>query len=176
MTRTLYNAETASEIGLLINLHRARHGHWRQTVADYRDWLVTAACGLLLWAAVVSEILWPSELSGTRLACALLAFIAALTTLPLAAAFASQSRVKRADRQIAALFASHGLRHVVDESADSALVTLADGQCVDPAPFIAAANNAEGDLYYPSDAELAAGWQPSEGHPPEVTAVDMTPA
>lgn len=176
MPRSPYNAETAAEIGLLINLHRARYQHWRQIVADYRDWLVTAACGLLLWAAVVSEIIWPSELSGTRLACALLAFIAALTTLPLVAAFASQSRVKRADRQIAALFASYGLCHVIKGASDSALVTLADGEVVDLTPFITAANSLENELYYPSDADLAAGWQPSDTHRTAAPDADMAPA
>lgn len=176
MPRSHYNAESAAEIGLLINLHRARHQHWRQIAADYRDWMVTAACGLLIWAAVVSEILWPSDLSGTRLACALLAFIAALTTLPLTTAFIGQARVKRADRQVAALFASHGLRHVIKEAPDSVLVSIADGELVDLTPFMTAAKNLEDDLYYPSDAELAAGWQPADRRRIEAPNAGMTTA
>ena len=176
MPQPLYNAETAAEIGLLINLHRARQQYWRQIVADYRDWLVTATCGLLIWAAVVSEIIWPSDLSGTRLACALLAFIAAMTTLPLAAAFAAQSRVKQADRQLAALFANYGLRHVVKGPSDSVLVKLADDEVLDLAPFMAAANNAEAEQCFPTDAELAAGWQPSGARQLDTPHAGMTTA
>lgn len=157
-----HSPEETAEIGLLVSLHRSRAHCWRQIVSDYHDWLVTAACGLLIWTAIASEILWPSDLAGTRIACALLAFIAALATLPVAAAFTSKYEVDRASQQLASLFARYGLRHVVHSPTESTLTTLDPGEpALDTTQYLAAYHSTPAPLGNPSDAELAAGWEPS---------------